>query len=276
MNSPYHHLLLAAHLFCSHLACLAQPQWRFHLAFEDGTGARDTIWMVYDTAATNADSPWPGPNVDVPLGEGPVYINESIFQVFTYNALGQQTKTDAFPYSAFPYFFGTIVDAINWVIPLTIRWDTSLFNAPYLPYDQGSIGQAYLGGDYFFFHSNDGSKLGFNMLLTDHVVVEDAFLLFPTGAGWGPGNWLSVDRMESDADRYTIGPVPADDRLNVRSNEVLGHLRIVDQLGRTVHRTHHDRAEASIDVSGLLPGTYVLVGEEGTRSGRPVVFWIAR
>jgi len=30
----------------------AQPQWRFHLAFEDAIGAKDTLWFLYDTTAT--------------------------------------------------------------------------------------------------------------------------------------------------------------------------------------------------------------------------------
>jgi hypothetical protein len=30
----------------------AQQPWRFHIAFEDGTGARDTLWMIFDNTAT--------------------------------------------------------------------------------------------------------------------------------------------------------------------------------------------------------------------------------
>ena len=57
-------LLLA--LACSlAVAAAAQPTWRFHLAFEDGTGARDTIWFVFDTTATNSAG-----MVDEHLGEG--------------------------------------------------------------------------------------------------------------------------------------------------------------------------------------------------------------
>ena len=60
------------------MSAAAQQQWRFHLAFEDGTGARDTIWMLYDTAAqlfyANSD-----PLVDTLLGEGPVSFDPGDF-----------------------------------------------------------------------------------------------------------------------------------------------------------------------------------------------------
>ena len=119
----------------------AQPTWRFHLAFEDGTGARDTIWMVYDTTAqlfyTGNE-----PLVDTALGEGPVNFNSGDFHVFLLNALFDTTQTNALPFSIFPIHEGTLIDAINWIAPMTIRWDTSLFHAPYLPDDQGSLGIA--------------------------------------------------------------------------------------------------------------------------------------
>ena len=59
--------ILALVVLALSLTTIAQPTWRFHLAFEDGTGARDTIWMVYDTTATLGSNPWPGPNVDTLL-----------------------------------------------------------------------------------------------------------------------------------------------------------------------------------------------------------------
>ncbi|MDX9751426.1 MAG: hypothetical protein RBT71_10135, partial [Flavobacteriales bacterium] len=116
------------------LATHAQPTWRFHLAFEDGSGARDTLWFIYDTTATMTSSG----NVDYELGEGAVPMGDGAFHVFTRNAHWDSTKTVAWPYSWYPEFntYNTI-EAINWVPPMTIRWDTSLFHAPYLPYEQG-------------------------------------------------------------------------------------------------------------------------------------------
>jgi hypothetical protein len=57
------HLFLGLTLLLGTLQIHAQPQWRFHLAFEDATGAKDTLWFIYDTTATIG---W-----DSHLGEGP-------------------------------------------------------------------------------------------------------------------------------------------------------------------------------------------------------------
>ena len=144
---------------------LTQPQWRFHLAFEDGTGARDTIWLIYDTMATIPTVPPPGPNVDSILGEAGVDIEPDGFNVWVRNALWDSTKTIAMPYSWYPIFEGPSgVDAVNWTPPITIRWDTSLFHAPYLPGPE-SIGRATLGGNYFFFNNNHPELHAFDMLL---------------------------------------------------------------------------------------------------------------
>jgi len=37
------------------IGCLfsyAQPQWKFHIAYEDATGAKDTMWFIWDESAT--------------------------------------------------------------------------------------------------------------------------------------------------------------------------------------------------------------------------------
>lgn len=54
----------------------AQPQWKFHIAFEDATGARDTIFLIWDSTAT-----W---EMDTLLGEIPMNFDTNIFQVYMY------------------------------------------------------------------------------------------------------------------------------------------------------------------------------------------------
>src|SRR5690606_7963439 len=143
-NSPMRRNLLLTLACAFVLSATAQPTWRFHLAFEDGAGARDTIWFVYDTTATTGNNQMP--TVDYALGEGAVQIDYSEFNVFTWNWNSDTTKTNAWPYNWFPTFQCGTIDAINWIPPMTIRWDTSLFHAPYLPYAQGSIGVARMDG----------------------------------------------------------------------------------------------------------------------------------
>ena len=165
----------------------AQPTWRFHLAFENGDGTRDTIWLVFDTTA------FQGPPVDDALGEGRVDMDPDEFNVWMYNALGDSTKTMAWPYSWFPTLDAQI-NAFNWQAPVTIRWDTTLFHAPYLP-GPDSIGLAVMEGEHFFFYNNDPPLHGFNMLIDDSVVVDDPNeigLLFPFYVGFASHNDLGV------------------------------------------------------------------------------------
>lgn len=51
----------------------AQPQWIFHIAFEDATGAKDTIWCIWDTTAHDILP------VDTSFGEDKVNFDYSEF-----------------------------------------------------------------------------------------------------------------------------------------------------------------------------------------------------
>jgi len=259
MHSRFLLPLLALALACT---TTAQPTWRFHLAFEDGTGARDTIWMVYDTTATLGSNPWPGPNVDTLLGEGYVEVNDGMFHVFRTNALGDTTKTNAFPYSQFPNFDGTIIDAINWTPPMTITWDTSLFHAPYLPYGQGTFGQAYLDGSYFFFHSNDATENGFNMLIDDLVSIPTggADDLFPFAVYLGPGDPSTVEIADSTPQPTLVFPNPATDVLHIQGLKGYEQIKIFDHLGRepAIVELEPLLPCTTMDISMLVAGTYFI------------------
>ncbi|MBK8500075.1 MAG: hypothetical protein IPL52_14945 [Flavobacteriales bacterium] len=239
--------------------CMAQQQWRFHLAFEDGTGARDTIWMVYDVSATLGTVPWPGPNVDTLLGEGPVNVNDGLFHVFRMNAVGDTTQTNAYPYSQFPNFDGTIIDAMNWVPPMTITWDTSLFHAPYLPYVQGSFGIATMGGLAFSAYNNH-PELGFDiydMLISDSITVDFLWdYLFQFGVGFGADDGLGISHDTASNQSLMLTPNPVHDDLRIRCKEPLIDLMVMDQLGRRVLSTQDPAAPTPVDVRLLRPGLY--------------------
>src|SRR5690606_16542524 len=61
--------------------------------------------------------------------------------------------TDAQPYSGpgafYPWFYSFQICGENITSPLIMRWDTSLFNAPFLPEPVFGAG---LTGEYFFWH----------------------------------------------------------------------------------------------------------------------------
>ncbi|HRN37206.1 MAG TPA: T9SS type A sorting domain-containing protein [Flavobacteriales bacterium] len=231
------------------------------MAFEDGTGARDTIWMVYDTTATLGPNPWPGPNVDTLLGEGFVNVNDGLFHVFRTNAVGDTTQTNAFPYTEFPNFDGTIIDAINWVPPMTIRWDTSLFHAPYLPYDQGHIGLAVMNG-LAFSQFNDGS-LDFGLVsMLNRDSINIGFLwdyLFPFGVLFDAENDLEVSSTNTHDRLLRVWPNPATEVIRVGLEPgYVKSLVITDLLGHTWFREAGTRLVQPLNITPLPPGRYFI------------------
>jgi hypothetical protein len=259
-------LTLLASLACAGmLAAHAQPQWRFHLAFEDGTGARDTLWFVYDTSATMPTTPWPGPNIDYALGEGPVDVSDGAFHVYLMNAAGEFTKTVARPYSWYPYMETGLIEGINWVPPMTIRWDTSLFHAPYLPYEQGSFGTARMDGNLFYGLNNDPMLQAYNMLIDDSVVVWELWdYLFPFGVLFEPG---TPDPLVVNEPTACIGvrawPNPAKTDLWLDGTSGLMDIVISDASGRIVRNMIGHESREPIDVTGLAPGSYMLKAVSG-------------
>lgn len=254
MHTPSLRLpLLASLAWLGMLAAHAQPQWRFHLAFEDGSGARDTLWFIYDTTATT------GATVDYELGEGPMPMGDGAFHVYALNAQGDSATTIAWPYTMYPHFntYNTI-GAINWVPPMTIRWDTSLFHAPYLPYEQGSIGAARMDGTVFFFVNNHPELQAYNMLIDDSVVVSEFWdYLFPFGVSFFLNDGLGVSEGRASA---TIGvcPNPATTELFIEGHGRYTTVWITDAMGRMVRSIDQHDAATPIDVSGLAAGTYHL------------------
>ncbi|MCK9450983.1 MAG: hypothetical protein M0Q90_04780 [Bacteroidales bacterium] len=143
----------------------SQPQWKFHVAFEDGIGAKDTIWFIWDTTATLY-------GLDAALGEEPVSLDYSVFNVWTYN--GVNTTYDTLKTVALPYTdsFENSIDAINYELPITITWDSALLNADWLPPTPvGWINYARIDNNYFFFYNNNGLAHQYDMTLSDSVTA---------------------------------------------------------------------------------------------------------
>ncbi len=238
-------------------ATYAQPQWRFHLAFEDGTGAKDTLWFIYDTAATVGSTFMP--EVDTALGEGRVEMDMNVFNVFLVNWDNDSTKTNAQPYSQFPVFQGGYADAINWEPPMTIRWDTSLFHAPYLPYEQGNIGVARMDGTLFFFINNHPLLQAYDMLIDDSVFVWEQWdYLFSFGVSFGPGSGIGMNGLPAPSDRLSLYPNPAWEELYVRSDEERMDVTVLDAMGRVVMRAPAHRSKDPLAIHALVPGLYML------------------
>ena len=249
------HLLFA--LCASLFACTAaaQPQWRFHLAFEDGTGARDTIWFVYDTTATTGSDI--NPLVDVDLGEGAVEMDLDAFNVFVWNWQWDSTKTKAWPYTWFPYGH-MVIEAFNYTAPVTIRWDTSLFTSPVLPITPDIyIGQAELLSDYFWL-TGQVTDYGFGMLNADSVIVDDPeFMFSQLIMVFNQHSGLSViEQNRHSIDR--VFPNPTLGLVTLKIPETVHLVEVFDSLGRRMFEFRPMTIEPQLDLSQLPAGTYNL------------------
>jgi len=158
-------LLLNVLLLFGAFESIAQPQWKFHVAFEDATSAKDTIWFIWDTTATLY-------GLDTTLGEKPVTLNYSIFNVWTNNKVNTDydtIKTIAIPYNE---SFETTIEAINFELPITITWDSSMLHADWLPPTPvGWVNYARIDNDYFFLYNNNGLAHQYDMTLSDSVTA---------------------------------------------------------------------------------------------------------
>jgi len=157
----------------------AQQQWKFYVAFEDATMARDTIWFVWDTTATFEGA-------DTLLNEVSAVFNYDEFNVWTYNHglfFPDSVKTIAHPFNE---SFGHSIDAMNFELPIKITWDSSLFHASWLPPSPvGWVNAAGISNDYFFNINNVEVGGFFDMTLADSIIAPE-----PTNPDpwfWNPG-----------------------------------------------------------------------------------------
>jgi len=144
----------------------AQAQWKFHVAFEDATSAKDTIWFIWDTTAVFY-------GIDTALGEGNPNMNYNDFNVYTLTWDSypdyDTTKVVAHPYD---YSFGSTIEAINYELPITITWDSALLHADWLPPTPvGWVNYARIDNDYFFLYNNNGLAHQYDMTLSDSVTA---------------------------------------------------------------------------------------------------------
>ena len=245
----------------------AQEQWKFSLAFEDATGARDTLWFVWDTTATfyGADSA---------LGEMSASINSTEFNVWTYNdglAWLDTVKTVALP---FDYCFHSSIYAINFELPITVKWDSSLFHAPWLPpLPVGWVNDATLYNAYFFSVCGSTGNV-FNMTSDDYVIAPypgawpslwEPWLHFPMEIYMCQNPTIGLNDFDTIKDGNMVCfPNPVLDKVDIIINDQIDAIRIFDLKGTSIDYTlmkkinekHQTIFKISID--GLPVGVYLI------------------
>jgi hypothetical protein len=234
----------------------AQPQWKFHIAFEDATGAKDTIWCIWDTAATDGQLN----SVDTAFGEAGVTFDYNLFNVWIYNNVPfpytDSTKTSAIPFNG---AFSLEIRAFNYQYPITVSWDSSLFHAPGLPLPVGYVNRAVMDNDYFFLVNNDPPLQRFNMLL-DNSVIAPSFWWgsqsqFPLIIGIMRDETIGINEMDMGKKTLTVYPNPANEYLIIKSNEPLRKVIFWNSMMKNVIEID---SISQINTSHLPEGIYIL------------------
>ncbi len=232
-------------------------EWKFYLAFEDATGARDTLWYGMDENITS----W-APSENAEFGVVPFEIPPDIFAVYTgySNSEWTQVYVNNIGFPADFYIY-----ASNYVYPITLSWDTSLFNAPILMETQaGPICNPRLDNDFFFnYHFPIGM---YSMTLTNEVEMpyfdwgsEDHFpLWFAVGRG-NCDPFVVTDNIRLN--NLNLHPNPTNNTMSIQSQDSFERIEIYGLDGRLImENTNQISVDNTInlDVSDLPAGIYII------------------
>lgn len=227
------------------------PQFKFHLAFEDATGAKDTVWLILDTLATSG--------YDTIFGEMPISLPSNIFQVYIKLGVNDTGKVSAVPYE----FGGFQILAKNYVYPLTMYWDTSLIYNNNLPFTINK--DIYLDNDWFFFN-NDGSLFHlFNMRSADSVELPKFYYgsqeQFPLNFSFNVSSGVGIKEDNFNSSTISVFPNPTQTQLLVYLNENIdgaAELKLMDVRGTTIKQLVMSTNKTIVDVSDLPSGLYFI------------------
>lgn len=251
--------------------CLAQQQnaqWSFYMAFEDATGAKDSIWFLLDTASTVPDS------ISGLYGEHPIEEDSINFQVWFYHPLDYVNGNPTERYNTFlgritndEAAFSPDIHSENFVLPITATWDSSLFTSEVLyEYGGNPINKAILDNDYLFL--SGGDEYGWDMTQTDHVELPhfwwgsgSQFPLF-FNIERGPLNsGVGIDDLEKI--EFSVFPNPATDYVFLTFPKVVtGKLRILDLNGKLVQSSIFSGVRKRINIGELESGLYFIEIED--------------
>jgi hypothetical protein len=245
----------------------AQPQWKFHVAFEDGIGAKDTIWFIWDTTAVFY-------GIDTALGEGNPNMNYSDFNVYTLTwdtyPDYDTTKVVAHPYE---YTFGHQIEAINFELPVKISWDSALFHADWLPSEPvGWVNYAWISNEYFFLVNNTEDHY-FDLTLNDHTIMPDSTIVgtedenpwfwlpernFPLGIGLAQDPTLIISDATLFEKDFAMYPNPVQSVLTIESKLNISMLKIYNSKGQCLLVSETNSFPLKIDISDFKPDIYII------------------
>lgn len=240
------------------LATLAQtPEWSFHVAFEDATGSQDTVWLVWDSTATDFFDPQ--------LGDSAYQLQGSDFQVFFIDGNNAADTTKVIARSPFYNSISGEISAVNYVLPIKMTWDTTLYHIATNPKE---INSGSLNGSYWFFHNSQWNPTPYDLHQYDLMTTDTATIYEQTlNTIYFPftmllRHWTFVPGVESIDEQlwFTVHPNPADDMLHIdcATNNAENEYWITTIDGRFVRTGVAYSNSFNISVQDLPAGLYTV------------------
>lgn len=250
-------------------------QWPFYLAFEDATGARDTLWFLIDQDATlpNYLTPPYSDGNDAQFGEIPIPPNDTSFHVYfegieSIDSAGSITF-GKFNVGAYPVI-GSIwhsINAENYTLPIVVRWDSFLLW--YGLYTLGvwpiycSMANDYLWWNDLHWSTDAGSFDLLNSFNTTALELPEI--------GAGPtvhflfDFYLYLETIpplfirENHKNKLKAHPNPVINEVLIESDEPIVSITILNLLGHEVlkHFSNDNKNLSRLDLSTLPKGMYV-------------------
>jgi hypothetical protein len=263
--------------------CQQKPAWLMPLYFEDATGAKDTVYIGYDTRASSSES-----DIDTIFDEGWIKVDTSKFNAFIWLYPGYAPSGDYIinsdsvrkkDISYWPYPHAQ-VGFIKGKMPLILKWEDSLLNSPVLPFkDISPRPRARI--DFYCGCGEPGYNncpIEGHLTLTgyptpdlqhickDSVVFNGSgtripsYVLFNIYAFVVPHNFKSFTSAENTKSNYvSVYPNPFTSHINI-SNPGLSALEItvVNAIGQVFFVTRNSSALITIDTKDMQGGIYII------------------
>lgn len=247
-----------------------QPAWVFPLWFEDGSGAKDTLYFCYDGNSGMTTL------YDTIFGEKKEPLDSIFFQAYYGCAL--DSSFSAYKKITFPSpDLGVSMCFLHTQMPLTLRWDSKVFRSNSLPFpDQSPAPRAQ--GVLAFDLPMEVTMCSFELplLMTDTTLYawdticsfSDSIVFEGTSASYldfhvtpWTGILVGIDNTLSNRSEYFICPNPARDELRIftKSNRAAISFELRDVYGniRISHKIKDN--DLSIKITDLLAGSYLAI-----------------
>ncbi|MBA3649882.1 MAG: T9SS type A sorting domain-containing protein, partial [Chitinophagales bacterium] len=217
-----------------------QPAWVFPLWFEDGSGAKDTLYFSYDPNAGSVS--------DTIFGEKKEQLDSTMFQA--YYACAIDTNFSAYKKITLTSpQIGVNICFFNTQMPLTLRWDSKVLNSDSLPLpDQAPAPRAQGVLAYDLPMQINMCSFELPLLMTDTTLyVWDTICSFSDSIVFeGPsasylsfhvepwkGILLGIDNSAQNLEKVFVYPNPMHNELQVIAKNVSASavIKIMDMLG---------------------------------------------